>query len=329
MRRREFITLAGAMYIRADWALAQTTGGARRLPVIAILALDASANDDATIKTFVAALAKLDYVDGKSAIIVSRYAAGEQQALPKLAEELIALKPDVIVADAPSPIRVAEVAAPGVPIVGAAMGSPVEQGLIKSFSHPGGDVTGIASQVEDIFGKLLELGIDIVPGAKGVGLLVDPSAAGAKVILQHFQAAAEQRGIALYAAEAHGPGELDGAIHQLANAGAAFMCIAPSPLAKLNQRQIAQSAIALRMPTITNIPETADTGILLGYGVDPAENFRRAATFVDKILKGAKPGDLPVEFSTKLKVVVNSKTAKALGLTIPPTILAMADEVIE
>jgi putative ABC transport system substrate-binding protein len=330
MRRREFIGLlvAAAAVTWPGFARAQSLAGGVKRPVIGILSIRTSEHDSA-IKTFLDALATLGYVDGKSAIIVARYAAGEQGALPKLADELARLNPDVIMADAPSPIKAAMSAAPNIPIVGATTGSPVRQGLIASFSRPGGNVTGIASQVEDVTAKLLGFGMEMVPDAKHMGLLIDPRADNAAVMRRDFQAAAEERGIGFHTAEAHVPNELDGAIRQLADAGVAFICIAPTGMFNLNLSHIGQTARELRVATITNRPETADTGILLGYGADPDENFQRAATFVGKILKGAKPGDLPVEFTTKLKMVINLKTANVLGLTVPLTLQAAADEAIE
>jgi len=331
LRRRRFLTLFGgaAVLARPGLARAQTPAEVTRRPVIGILALNASENDTGFVTTFVDALEKLGYVDGKSATIVSRYAAGEQQILRRLADELARLKPDVIMADTASPIKAVSLAAPGIPIVGAIMGFPVEQGLIASFSHPGGSVTGMASNVEDMNGKMLELGLEMVPGAKTMGLLVDPRGSVAALMREDFRTAAEKRGISFLAAEAHHPNELDGAIQQLANAGAAFMCIAPVSMLILNLRHIAQTALKLRVPTITNRAEKADTGILLGYGVNYNENYRRAAIFVDKILKGSKPGNLPVEFPTNLHMFLNLKTARAIGLEVPPTLLVRADEVIE
>jgi len=330
MRRREVITLlGGAVLARPGLGHAQTPAGTGKRPVIGILALNASEKNTGFITGFLDALAKLGYVDGTSATIVSLYAAGEQRLLPMLASNLVRLRPDVIMADTASPIKAVRNAAPRIPIVGAIMGYPVEQGLITSFSHPGGNVTGMAASVENMYGKLVELGLEAVSGAKTMGLLVDPEGSGATLARRDFQAAAEKRGIGFHVAEAHVPDEIDYAIRLLADAGTAFICIAPSSMFNLNMRHIAQSALALRLPTITNNPERSDTGILLRYGVDYSENYQRAATFVDKILKGAKPGDLPVEFPTKLEMVINMKTAKALGIDIPPTLLARADEVIE
>ena len=331
MRRREFITLLGGTVLaRPGLGRAQTPAGAGKRPVIGVLALNASEENTGFITGFLDALAKLGYVDGTSATIVSLYAAGEQRLLPMLAGNLVRLRPDVIMADTASPIKAVRNAAPRIPIVGAIMGYPVEQGLITSFSQPGGNVTGMAASVEGMSGKLVELGMEVVSSAKTMGLLVDPESSGATLARRDFQDAAEKRRIGFHVAEAHVPDEIDHAIRLLADAGTAFICIAPSGMFYLNMSHIAQTALALRLPTITTSnAEKADTGILLRYGVDYTENYRRAATFVDKILKGAKPGDLPVEFPTKLELVINLKTAKALGLTVPPSLLAVADEVIE
>jgi putative ABC transport system substrate-binding protein len=330
IRRREFIMLlSGAVLARPDLGRAQTSADAGKRPVIGILALNASEKDMGFVTPFLDALTNLGYVDGKSATIVSLYAAGEQRLLPMLAGNLVRLKPDVIMADTASPIKAVRSAAPGIPIVGAIMGYPVEQGLIASFSHPGGNVTGIAAGVEDMNGKILGLGMEMVSGAKSMGLLIDPGASQSTFDRRDFQAAAEKRGIGFHIAEAHVADELDSAIAALANAGAAFMSIAASSMFNLNMRHIAQTALARRPPTITHNPEKSNTGILLRYGVNYRENYQRAATFVDKILKGAKPGDLPVEFPTMLEMVINMQTARALGITIPSILLALADEIIE
>jgi putative ABC transport system substrate-binding protein len=319
--RRTFISGLGAA---AAWPLAAHAQTGKR-PVIGILAL----NDASYVARFTESLEKLGYVDGKSATIVSLYAPGGQQFLPMLADNLVRLKPDVVLADAASSIKAVMNAGPGIPIVGAVMGFPVEQGLIASFSHPGGNVTGMAAELEGMIGKLLEFGLMMVPDAKSMGLLSDPNASISAINHRDYQAAAEKRGIAFHAAEAHLPAEIDGAIRLLADAGAAFVCIESSSLFNLNLGRVAQAALTRRLPTIATNPQKTDTGILLSYGVDYRENYQRAATFVDKILKGAKPGELPVEFPTRLEMVINMKTAKALGLTIPPTLLATADEVIE
>jgi putative ABC transport system substrate-binding protein len=328
-RRRKFIAaLGGAVLARPGFSRSQTPAAAGRRPVIGVLALDASENETGLVTAFLDALAKLGYVDGKTATVVSLYADGEQRMLRMLAGNLARLKPDVIMADTAAPIRAVRSVAPDIPMVGAIMGYPVEQGLIASFSHPGANVTGMAAYVEDMDSKVLGLGMELVPGAKSMGLLLDPEGAAAPLFRRGFQAAANKRGTGFHAAEAHVPNELDPAIHLLADAGVSFMCIPPSGMFNLNIRHIAQTALAHRLPTITARPEKSE-GILLGHGIDPRENYQRAAIYIDKILKGAKPADLPVEFPTKLEIVINMKTAKALGLDVPLALLALATEVIE
>ena len=297
--------------------------------MIGVLALSGSEGAPGLVTEFVQGLAHLGYVGGKTATIAARYAAGEQKSLPVLAEEIARLKPDVIMADTASPIKAARTAAPGVPIVGALMGFPIEQGLVASFARPGGITTGMASNVEGMNGKLIELGKELVPQSTRMGLLVDPGGSGAALMRRSFEAAARESGLKFYAAEAHAPGEIDEAVRHLADAGAAFMCIEPISMLNLEVARIAQIALERRLPTISNRPDQPDTGILLAYGIDRVENYRRAAIFVDKIIKGAQPAELPVEFPTKVQLIVNLKTAKALGVSVPSTLLVRADQVIE
>jgi putative ABC transport system substrate-binding protein len=298
-------------------------------PTIGVLALSGSEADPGLVAEFLQGLANLGYIGGKTATIGIRYAAGKQEDLPALAEEIARLKPDVIMADTASPIKAVRDAAPGVPIVGALMGFPIEQGLIASFARPGGNTTGMATNVEGMNGKLIELGKELIPQSTRMGLLVDPGGSAAALMQRSFEAAAKESGLAFHAAEAHVSAELDQAVQQLADAGSAFMCIEPISMLNLEMARIAQIALARRLPTISNRPDSPDTGILLAYGVDRVENYWRAAIFVDKILKGAKPGELPVEFPTKVELIVNLKTAKALGITVPSTLLVRADQVIE
>lgn len=323
LRRRDFIALLAAPALAPRLARAQ---GKR--PTIGVLALNGSETDPGLVAEFLRGLADLSYVDGKTATIAVRYATGEQKSLPALAAEIARLKPDVIMADTASPIKAARSAAPGVPIVGAVMGFPIEQGLIASFARPGGNTTGMASNVEGMNGKLIELGKELVPQSTRMGLLVDPGGSAAALMQRSFEAAAKESGLDFHSAEAHVVGELDAAVGRLADAGSAFMCIEPISMLNLELARIAQIALARRLPTISNRPDPPDTGILLAYGVDYIENYRRAAIFVDKILKGAKPGNLPVEQPVKFDLLFNLKTAKQIGLVIPEKVLARADRVI-
>jgi putative tryptophan/tyrosine transport system substrate-binding protein len=324
LRRRDLIALLAAPAFAPLLARAQVAR-----PTIGVLALNGSESNPGLVAEFLQSLADMGYVGGKTATIALRYAAGEQKSLPELAAEIARLKPDIVMADTASPIKAARTAAAGVPIVGAVMGFPIEQGLIASFARPGGNTTGMASNVEGMNGKLIELGKELVPQSSRMGLLVDPGGSAAALMRRSFEAAAKESGLEFHAAEAHVVGELEEAVDRLAAAGSAFMCIEPISMLNLELARIAQIALARRLPTISNRPDPPDTGILLAYGVDYTENYRRAAIYVDKILRGAKPAELPVEFPTKVELIVNLKTAKALGLTVPSTLLVRADQVIE
>jgi len=324
--RLEFI--AGATAALA-LPLAAPARGAGKRPVIAILSLQ-SQGDNAQIAVFRDALAKLGYADGKSATIVERYASSDPRALPALAAELAALKPDVVMADTASAIKAARDGLRGVPIVGANMSYPVEQGLITSFAHPGGVVTGMASQVENMNAKLIDIALELLPGATSVGLLLNPSATLAALERRDGEAAAQKRSLSFHTAEARAAGELEGAIGALKLAGVSFVMLQPNALFSGARERLAQWAIEARLPTVTTQPSyLLEAGILLSYSVGTEDSYRRAASYVDRILKGARPADLPVEFPTQLHLAINMRTAKALGLAVPPQLLAQADQVVE
>jgi putative ABC transport system substrate-binding protein len=329
MQRREFIGVLGGVAAWPLTARAQSLPGTVKRPLIGVLSLNDSEGDTVMIKGFLDALARLGYVDGKNATIVARYAGGKPQALPALAAELAQLKPDVIMADVASAIKAARHAAPDVPTVGASMSYPVEQGLIASFSHPGGNLTGIAGQIEGLDGKLVDLALKVVAGTRRIGLLLNPAGSNVAFERNGFEVAARQRGIGLEIAEARAPGDIESAIDALAKAGAAIVITQANALFNTERSRIARLALAKHMPVISTQRQVVETGFLLAYGTDFAENYRRAAIYVDKILKGAKPGDLPVEFPTKVNFTINLKTAKALGIEIPEAVLLLADKVIE
>jgi putative ABC transport system substrate-binding protein len=333
MRRREFIAATGTTVIAGlQRTTAEQTASAFRHPLIGILALDATENDARLINEFMAELARLGYADRKSATIVHRYAAFKVETLPALAVELAALHPDVILADTASPIKAARAAAPTVPIVGATMAYPIEQGLIQGFAHPGGTVTGLASQVDAMDVKLIELIIETLPSLKSIGLLLNPDATLAVLLRRSYESATAKRGIELHVAEAHHPSEIEPAIQALAAAGISALALQPNAVFLGERRHIAELALATRVPCITSPFDPKDmvaAGIMMDYGVDYPALYRRAAVFVDKILKGASPSDLPIEFPTELQLGINLKTAKALGIAIPQSVLLRATEVIE
>lgn len=330
MRRRDFLVVAAAM-TSLTLAYAQGETEPARHPVIGILALNATVGDDSLTQDFVRGLAQLGYADGKTATITRRYAEFEIPLLRPLAAELAAVRPDVIMADTASAIRAAREAAPNVPIVGANMSYPVEQGLVASFARPGGNVTGMASQVDDMSGKTLELALEIIKDAQSAGFLMNPASAMAALERRDLEAAAKKRGIAIHFAEAKRPDEIEDAISALANAGASFIILQPNTVFAGARDQVAKLAISAHLPTVaaTQSGNMVQAGIMLSYGVDQSGGYRRAASFADRILKGAKPNELPIEFPTRLLLSVDLKTAKALGITIPQSVLLRADEVIE
>ena len=255
--------------------------------------------------------------------------AAHAQRLKPLAQELIALKPDVALANSASPVIAVKGVAPDLPIVCPQLAADVVPSLAASYARPGGSVTGLAVSVEDLHAKLLELALDAVPGSVRIGFLANPAGASTALYAQKIEAAARARGVTLLTQEARTPDDLARAFDGFAQQQVHAVIVPANGLFTIQNARIAQLALAARLPTIFAHGEDVEAGGLASYGVDMRENYRRAAVYVDKILKGAKPGDLPIEFPTKLVLVINLKTAKALGLTIPATMLGRADEVIE
>jgi putative ABC transport system substrate-binding protein len=239
------------------------------------------------------------------------------------------LQPDVIVAIDPPAALAAKKATASLPIVAAILNDPVRLGMIESYARPGGNVTGILSQVEGLPGKQVEIARELVPGLTVLGVLVNPANATHGYQRQEIEAAATSSGIKIVAVEARSKADLEPAFKALHAAGVRAGVVLRDFLFVEEFRSIAELATTLKLATIASQNTYVEVGGLVSYGVDDSENHRRAADFVDRILKGGKPADLPVEFSTKLVTSINMRTAKALDLTIPPTLLARADKVIE
>src|SRR5262245_1983560 len=291
MRRREFISLVGGAVVA--WPHAVIAQVSPRRALIAVLAGGSSTAITPILSGFSQGLQELGYVEGQNIDIVYRYAEGDQERLPLLADELVRLKPEVIVTGSTEAVFAAKQATAAIPIVSTALTDPVAFGLVESQARPGGQVTGILITLDGLPGKQLELLLELVPGATSA----------ANELNAGFQTFVRER-VELV----------------LMLADALFMS---------ERRQIADLAAAAQLLSIYTFREYAVAGGLISYGVNLRESNRRAAAYVDKILKGSKPADLPVEFPTKLEMVINLKTAKALGITIPPVVLARADEVIE
>ena len=323
--RRQLVRLLGSGV--AAWPLAARAAGLR--PRIAVLSINSEQWERKNIAAFVDGLRALDYVTSQNVDIDYRYAEGDTTWLKPLAQELIALKPDVALANSPSPAVAVQSVAPSLPIVCPQISDFLVPSLVANYARPGGSVTGLASQVEGVATKLLELALDAVPGVVRIGFLSNPAGASMALWVQQVEAAARARGVAVLVQEARTPGDLAPAFGGLAKQQSQAVIVPANGLFSTQATRIVQLALAARLPTIVAYPQDVEAGGLASYGVDARENYRRTAAYVDKILKGAKPGDLPIEFPTKLVLAINLKTARALGLTIPESLLARADEVIE
>jgi putative tryptophan/tyrosine transport system substrate-binding protein len=328
MRRREFITLLGGAAVWPLAARAQQPKGRTR-PLLGYLVTGTDAGQASLTTSFLNRLREIGYIDGRNIDIVTRYADEDITRLPGLADELVRLQPDVIVAIDPPAAFAAKKATASLPIVAAILNDPVRLGMIASYARPGGNVTGILSQVEGLPGKQVEIAQELIPGLTALGVLVNPANATHGYQRQEIEAAATSRGIKIVAVEARSKADLEPAFKALHAAGVRAGVLLRDFLFVDQFRSIAELAVTLKVATIASQDTYVEAGGLVSYGVDDSENHRRAADFVDRILKGSKPADLPVEFSTQLVTSINLRAAKALDLTIPPTLLARADKVIE
>jgi putative ABC transport system substrate-binding protein len=305
---------------------------ARAQPVkrrrIATLAQGSRAAGAVNWEAFWHGLRELGYDDQELAI-ESRWADGRLDRLPALAAELVRLAPEVIVAGSLPAAQAVKQATSTIPIVVTTANDPVGAGLVASIAHPGGNVTGLSTMHEDIAGKELELLKIAVPSAQRIAILVDPGNPSHIGVLQAVQQAAQTSRTKLLPIEVRDPDEIDGAFDAMAREHADALVALGGPLVMNQRSRIAELAASHKLPAIYYEREIVAVGGLMSYGADLKDMYRRAAIYVDKIFKGEKPADLPVEQPTKFELVVNLKTAKALGLTIPQSILARADEVIE
>ena len=278
-------------------------------------------------------LRDLGYVEGRNVVIEYRSAEGKRERLPALAAELVALKVDVIFVGGGTRVTLAAMqATKTIPIVFTGVGDPVTSGLVTNLARPGGNVTGLSGLGPELVGKRLEQLTQAVPGVSRVAVLRLPGALGErteKEMLKGADVAARALGVRLQFVEARGPDDFDRAFSDMTRAHAGALTLLPSNMFLREHRRLVDLAAKNRLPAVYTSREFVDAGGLMSYGANTADLFRRAATYVDKILKGAKPGDLPVEQPTKFELVINLKTAKALGLTIPPSLLQRADEVIQ
>jgi putative ABC transport system substrate-binding protein len=273
-------------------------------------------------------LRALGYVEGKNIAIEYRSAEDKPDRLPALADELVRLKVDVLFAPSTNEAVVAKNATKTIPIVFVGAGDPVAAGLVDSLARPGGNITGFTRIGTVLVGKRLELLKEVIPKLSRVALMWNPQDPGSRQEWKESQLPARELGLQLHSMEVSSADKIDSAFNETAKAGSGALAEASSPLFATNQKRIVDLAKKYRLPAIHSRGDRVDSGGLMSYGADQVEPYKRAASMVDKILKGTKPADLPVEQPTKFELVINLKTAKALGLTIPPNVLARADKVI-
>jgi putative ABC transport system substrate-binding protein len=275
-------------------------------------------------------LRDLGYVEGRNVVIEYRDAEGKLERLPALAAELVALKVDVIVASAYPGTLAAKNATNTIPIIMVAVADPVRMGLIASLVRPGGNITGLTLLAgTEIVGKHLELLKEAVPNLSRVAVLWNPANPMHVLRLREVEVAGRSLRVQLQILKAQGPEEFDSAFAAMTRERAGALYVVGDPMLSRHRRRLAELAAKSRLPAVYELKDHAEAGGLMAYGPSLLDMYRRAATYVDKILKGAKPADLPVEQPTKFELVINLKTAKALGLTIPPSLLRRADEVIQ
>jgi putative ABC transport system substrate-binding protein len=309
--------------------LAAEAQQAEKTPRIGILVGGSASSDSGRIEAFRQGLRELGYVEGKTIVLELRFADGNPERLNGLAATLVRLKVDVIVAAGPNATRSAKEATTTIPIVMAQVNDPVGARFAASLARPGGTITGLATMTPEIIGKQLELLRQVVPRLARVAVLENPTQPGREEMLREMERAAASLRVQLQYLDVVSRTDIETSLRTARKQRADAVLVLSSPVLFSQRKQIANLAIQNRLPTISPWPEFVDDGGLITYSANFKDLFRRAATFVDKILKGAKPGDLPVEQPTTFELLINLKTAKALGLTIPPSVLGRADQIIE
>jgi putative ABC transport system substrate-binding protein len=327
-RRRLLVALgAGALAVPLA-SFAQQQGKVWRVGFLSLRSRPASLDSD-THGAFSNGMRELGYVGGKNLMIEWRFADNKYERLPDLAAELVRLNADVIVTAGPAATSAAQKATTAIPIVFGGANDPVGSGFVKSLARPGGNISGLSNVSVEMSPKLLEMLLTMAPKLSRVAVLVNPSNPGHATMLKNVQAAAQGAKVKVLPVDARTPQEIETAFSVMTKENAGAIIVVRDALLNQQVRQIVQLATKHRLPLVASIREYVDAGGLMSYGPSITDSYRRAATYVDKIFKGAKPGDLPVEQPTRFELFINRKTAKALGLTIPQSLLIGADKVIE
>jgi putative ABC transport system substrate-binding protein len=279
-------------------------------------------------RVFRQALRELGYVQGENILIEDRFAAGSEERLREYAAEAARLKADVIVAISSFAVRATATATKTIPVVALDVESdPVASGFVASLGRPSGNITGVFLDLPELNGKLLEFLREAIPGITRIAVLRDATLNQAPI--RAAEVAARALSLQLQVVQARGPGDFDGAFGEIVKGRSTAMMVIPSPMFGANRKAIADLAVKHRLATTSILPQYAEDGLLMSYGPNLYGLYRQAAIYVDRILKGTRPGDLPVQRPTKFELVINRKTARALGLTIPPSLLQRADQVIQ
>jgi putative tryptophan/tyrosine transport system substrate-binding protein len=326
MRRREFITLLGGA--AAAWPLTARAQQAGRLPTIGFLVPGTPSSHGQWYAALVQRLRELGWIEGRTVAIEYRWAEGRTERFDEIAAEFVRRKVDVIVTSATAAIVAAKQATSVIPIVFAAAGDPVGTGLVASLARPGGNVTGLSSQQPDTASKRLELLREVIPGLRRLAILANVGNPYTALDVSEVQGAARTFGVEVATFEIRRAEDIVPAFEALEGRAEALY-VPPDPVLFANRIRINTLALAARLPTMHGSGEYVEAGGLMSYGPNFPDLFRRAGDYVDKILRGTKPGDIPVEQPTKFALVINLTTAKALRLDLPATVLARADEVIE
>ena len=325
MKRRAFIAALGGM---AAWPMVARGQQPPNMPTIGYLGPTTPAVESQRVAAFVQRLHELGWIEGRTIAIEYRWAEGRSERFTEIAAEFVRLKVDVVATYATTPVIAAKQATSVIPIVFAVAGDPVGAGLVASLARPGGNVTGLSVQQNDLAGKRLELLREVVPGLRRLAIMGNADNPATVLEMGDVLTAARTLGLNVVTLEIRRAEDIAHAFEALkGRTDALYVC--NDPLVNANRILINTSALRARLPTVYNWRENVEAGGLMSYGANFPDMFRRTAELIDKVLRGAKPADIPVEQPTKFDLTINLTTAKALGLTVPPSVLARADEVIE
>jgi putative ABC transport system substrate-binding protein len=325
-RRKLLVALGGSALLAPFGSFAQQ---ARKSVVVGVLRYGDQPSGQLYVTAFKQGLQELGYIEGRNLALELRYAEGKAERLAVLAEELVRLNVDVILTgDTPSTLA-AQRATRVIPIVIGSATDPVGSGLVASLAHPGGNTTGFSNMTSDISPKRLEMLIALIPGLSRVAVLLDPKNPATRLELKSLEEANQRVGLRLLALRVETPEQIERAFAAMVKQRAQGVIVTSNSFFTQQRYQIAGLALKHRIPSLCGNSRFADAGLLVSYGEDSTENYRRAATYVDKIVKGTKPADLPVEQPMTIELVINMKTARAIGIKVPKSILMHANRVIE